>query len=80
MRPGHAGPPCVFPGAGRYRLARKCSINSPMSGTKEGTEVGDITTNRLRSIIGRVERLEEGRQALADDSKHVFAEAKSAGF
>jgi uncharacterized protein (UPF0335 family) len=34
----------------------------------------------LRSIIERVERLEEERKALAADIKDVFTEAKSAGF
>jgi uncharacterized protein (UPF0335 family) len=37
-------------------------------------------TQRLRSIVERIERLEEERKALGDDIKDVFAEAKSAGF
>ena len=44
------------------------------------TDVGGIAADRLRSIIERVERLEEERKALADDIKDIFAEAKSAGF
>jgi uncharacterized protein (UPF0335 family) len=43
-------------------------------------DVGGIAADRLRSIIERVERLEEERKALADDIKDIFAEAKSAGF
>ena len=43
-------------------------------------EVGGIAVDRLRSIIERVERLEEERKALAGDIKDIFAEAKSAGF
>lgn len=43
-------------------------------------EVGPIAADRLRSIIHRIERLEEERKALANDIKDVFAEAKSAGF
>jgi uncharacterized protein (UPF0335 family) len=39
-----------------------------------------LPLDRLRSIIERVERLEEERKALADDIKDIFAEAKSAGF
>lgn len=42
--------------------------------------VGGIAVDRLRSIIERVERLEEERKALAGDIKDIFAEAKSAGF
>ncbi|WP_458097440.1 DUF2312 domain-containing protein [Roseomonas sp. WA12] len=43
-------------------------------------EVGGIAVDRLRSIIERIERLEEERKALADDIKDIFAEGKSAGF
>ena len=39
-----------------------------------------IAADRLRSIIERVERLEEERKALAGDIKDIFSEAKSAGF
>jgi uncharacterized protein (UPF0335 family) len=42
--------------------------------------VGGIAADRLRSIIERVERLEEERKALAADIKDIFTEAKSAGF
>lgn len=42
--------------------------------------VGGIAADRLRSIIERVERLEEERKALAGDIKDIFGEAKSAGF
>lgn len=48
--------------------------------TESGTQVGGIAADRLRSIIERVERLEEERKALAADIKDVFTEAKSAGF
>ncbi|MFS8368371.1 MULTISPECIES: DUF2312 domain-containing protein [Acetobacter] len=42
--------------------------------------VGGIAADRLRSIIERVERMEEERKALAGDIKDIFTEAKSAGF
>ncbi len=35
---------------------------------------------QLRSIVERIERLEEEKQALADDIKEVYAEAKANGF
>ncbi|MFT8597675.1 DUF2312 domain-containing protein [Acetobacter orientalis] len=44
------------------------------------TEVGGIAADRLRSIVERVERLEEERKALSGDIKDIFTEAKSAGF
>jgi len=39
-----------------------------------------IATERLRSLIERIERLNEERKALGSDIKDIFAEAKSAGF
>lgn len=52
--------------------------------TKEDDErnniVGGIDVNRLRSIIERIERLEEEKTAITSDIRDVFAEAKSAGF
>mgnify|MGYP004717811987 CR=1 FL=1 len=46
----------------------------------EDAAVGGIAAVRLKSIIERVERLEEERKALAGDIKDIFTEAKSAGF
>jgi len=48
--------------------------------TDTNNDVGGIAADRLRSIIERVERLEEERKALASDIKDIFQEAKSAGF
>lgn len=44
------------------------------------SEAGGIAVERLRSLIERIERLEEEKKALSKDIKDVFAEAKSAGF
>jgi UPF0335 protein BAL199_16788 len=44
------------------------------------SEVGGIAADRLRSLIERVERLEEEQKALASDIRDIFAEAKGAGF
>jgi uncharacterized protein (UPF0335 family) len=43
-------------------------------------KVGGIAADRLRSIIERVERLEEERKAIGNDIRDIFAESKSAGF
>ncbi|MGY9000723.1 MAG: DUF2312 domain-containing protein [Rhodospirillales bacterium] len=43
-------------------------------------DVGGIASDRLRTIIERIERLEEEKAALAEDIKEVFSEAKAAGF
>ena len=47
---------------------------------EEKNEVGGIAADRLRSLIERIERLEEEKAAIASDVHVVFAEAKSAGF
>jgi uncharacterized protein (UPF0335 family) len=46
----------------------------------EETKTGGIAADRLRSIVERIERLEEERKALSSDIKDIYAEAKSAGF
>lgn len=43
-------------------------------------EVGGIAGDRLRSLIERIEKLEEDKKEIATDIREVFAEAKSAGF
>ena len=43
-------------------------------------EIGGIAADRLRSLIERIEHLEEEKAAIASDVRDVFAEAKSAGF
>jgi uncharacterized protein (UPF0335 family) len=39
-----------------------------------------VSSDRLRSLVERIERLEEERKALGSDIKDIYAEAKSAGF
>lgn len=43
-------------------------------------EVGGIASDRLRSIVERIERLTDDKAALQGDIKDIFQEAKSAGF
>ena len=40
----------------------------------------NVAAERLRSLVERIERLEEERKALGGDVKDIYAEAKSAGF
>ena len=42
--------------------------------------IGGMDVNRLRSLIERIERLEEEKKALGGDICDIYAEAKSAGF
>ncbi len=44
------------------------------------SEVGGIAADQLRSLIMRIERLEEEKAALAADIREVYAEAKGNGF
>ena len=46
------------------------------------TEIGhnSIAKDQLKSIIERVERLEEDKKAISDDIKDVYSEAKGNGF
>jgi uncharacterized protein (UPF0335 family) len=42
--------------------------------------VGNIAADQLKSIIERIERLEEEKSGLASDIKDIFAEAKGNGY
>lgn len=44
------------------------------------TDIGGIAGDRIRSLIERIERLEEEKRALAEDIKEVYSEAKGTGF
>lgn len=44
------------------------------------TEVGGINTDRLRSLVERIEKLEEEKKELSADIRDIYAESKSAGF
>ena len=44
------------------------------------TEVGGVAQDRLRSLIERIEKLEEEKKNISSDITDVFSEAKSAGF
>jgi uncharacterized protein (UPF0335 family) len=44
------------------------------------SEVNQNTAAQLKSIIERVERLEQERKALAEDIREIYAEAKGNGF
>jgi len=43
-------------------------------------DVGGIAADQLRSLIERIERLEEEKAVLSEDIKEVYAEAKGTGF
>ena len=47
---------------------------------EKDVEIGGIAVDRLRSLIERIERLEEEKKGIQSDVRDVFAEAKGAGF
>lgn len=46
----------------------------------KSNRVGGVAVDQLRSIIGRVEKLEEEKANVSADIREVFAEAKGNGF
>jgi uncharacterized protein (UPF0335 family) len=51
------------------------------SHTPEGYEMDDpVQGDQLKSIVERIERLEEEKKTIADDIKEVYAEAKGTGY
>lgn len=39
-----------------------------------------VAASRLRSFVERIERVEEDQQALAEDKREIYAEAKGEGY
>lgn len=44
------------------------------------TTEGEVSSERLRSFIKRIEKLEEDKAGIAEDIRDVYAEAKGTGF
>lgn len=51
-----------------------------MTTEQQTTTIGGVAGERLKSFLDRIERLEEEKQALADDIKDIYLEIKSVGF
>ena len=61
--------------------ARSEATGTGKEARSEGTGTATIIArDQLKSIVERIERLEEEKQALADDIKEVYGEAKANGF
>lgn len=50
------------------------------SGDEGSGQIGGIAAKALKQFISRIERLTEEKQAIQDDIKDVFAQAKAQGF
>jgi len=55
-------------------------IHDALNNRRRTATSDEVATDRLRSIVDRIERLEEERSNLVADIKDIYAEAKSAGF
>ena len=57
-------------------------IATPESTANEAktTQIGGIDSGRLRSLIERIERLEEEKKGISLDIRDIFSEAKAIGF
>ena len=49
-------------------------------GHNSGDVLNSTAQGKLRSLVERIERLEEDKAAVANDLKEVYAEAKGEGF
>lgn len=70
-------------GSGRGPDKRQTDIEYDALGTERPASdetVEEVAADRLRSLVERIERLEEERVALNSDIKDIYVEAKSAGF
>lgn len=50
------------------------------TGIEQETPATKFSKDRLRSVIERIERLEEEKKTLCDDIKDIYAEAKGNGY
>lgn len=55
-------------------------MNNENGPAEIGHNSGGIADEALRQYVGRIEKLEEEKKALAEDIKQVYSEAKSTGF
>jgi uncharacterized protein (UPF0335 family) len=44
------------------------------------TDTQSVAADQLKSLVERIERLEEDKKAISDDIKEVYGEAKANGF
>jgi uncharacterized protein (UPF0335 family) len=53
-------------------------VDTPAAGNPN--DVGGVAALQLKSVVERIERLEEEKAGLSADIKDIYAEAKSQGF
>ena len=50
------------------------------SAVSKKTKAGQVSADRLKSFVERIEKLEEERQALGGDLRDIYSEAKGVGY
>jgi uncharacterized protein (UPF0335 family) len=65
---------------GKRAMAEQAGADMGARSADREVEVAGIAADRLKSLIERIERLEEEKAALAGDIRDVYAEAKAVGF
>ncbi len=61
-------------------FANQCGFLSARPLEPHMVDTQSVAADQLKSIIERIERLEEEKKALSDDIKDVYGEAKANGF
>lgn len=56
------------------------AVHDTVHNRKRDVNADGIAADRLRSIVDRIERLDEERKTIGSDIKDIYVEAKSAGF
>jgi len=51
-----------------------------MKAARKPSDVAGVAGDRLRNFVERIERLNEEKEAIAADTKEVYAEAQGVGF
>ena len=60
-------------------IAPPRNMEKCMTQPEQPTQKTDVTAERLKSFVERIERLLDEKKGIADDIKDVFLEAKSTG-
>jgi uncharacterized protein (UPF0335 family) len=67
--------------ARRRRLTKRVRGSIPSASHQGYPDMSDpIQGDQLKSIVERIERLEEEKKTIADDIKEVYSEAKANGY
>lgn len=61
-------------------MPKKSNVENLKPAKKGHNRAGGVAVEQLKSVIGRVERLEEEKSGIAEDIRDVYAEAKGSGF